>query len=86
VYRIIQELMVNMKKHSHASLVAITFKKSPKHIEITYADNGVGVAKNHIKYSNGLNNAENRINTIKGSFIFESEDKKGFKAKIRFPN
>ncbi|GAA4278040.1 tetratricopeptide repeat-containing sensor histidine kinase [Aquimarina mytili] len=85
IHRIIQELMINMKKHSQASLVAITFrKKGKKTAEISYADNGVGVDKNEIFYSNGLQNAENRINSIGGSFIFDSEKGKGFKAKIFF--
>ena len=78
--------MVNMKKHSHAELVAITFKKTPKGVVITYADTGVGVAAEEIIYSNGLQNTENRIKTIGGSFIFESAKGKGFKAKINFPN
>ncbi len=86
IHRIIQELMVNMKKHSNASLVAVTFKKAHKTIEISYADNGVGVAKNEMIYSSGLQNAENRIKTIGGSFIFDSEEGKGFKARIHFPN
>ncbi len=86
VHRTLQELMVNMKKHSHAELVAITFKKTPKGVVITYADTGVGVAAEEIIYSNGLQNTENRIKTIGGSFIFESAKGKGFKAKINFPN
>lgn len=86
VHRTLQELMVNMKKHSHAELVAITFKKTPKGVVITYADTGVGVAEEEIIYSNGLQNTENRIKTIGGSFIFESAKGKGFKAKINFPN
>ncbi len=86
VYRILQELMINMKKHSEASLVAITFKKEQKTIKITYADNGVGVDKDEIIYSSGLRNAENRIKTIGGSFIFDSEMERGFKATVHFPN
>ena len=86
VYRILQELMINMKKHSEASLVAITFKKEQKNIKITYADNGVGVDKDEIIYSSGLRNAENRIKTIGGSFIFDSEMERGFKATVHFPN
>ncbi|WP_234859375.1 tetratricopeptide repeat-containing sensor histidine kinase [Aquimarina aquimarini] len=86
VHRTLQELMVNMKKHSQAALVAITFKKTPKSILITYADTGVGVSAEEIIYSNGLRNTENRIKTIGGSFIFDSERNKGFKAKIQFPN
>ncbi|MCK8520978.1 hypothetical protein M0D21_05340 [Aquimarina sp. D1M17] len=86
VYRILQELMINMKKHSEANLVAITFKKGQKNIKITYADNGIGVKKDDIIYSNGLRNAENRIKTIGGSFIFDSEIERGFKATLHFPN
>lgn len=86
VHRSLQELMVNMKKHSKAALVAITFRKVSKGIGITYADTGVGVSEEDIIYSNGLRNTENRIKTIGGSFIFDSEKGKGFKAKINFPN
>ncbi|WP_103069455.1 tetratricopeptide repeat-containing sensor histidine kinase [Aquimarina sediminis] len=85
VHRSLQELMVNMKKHSQAAIVAITFKKTPKGIVITYADTGIGVSAEEIIYSNGLRNTENRIKTIGGSFIFDSEKGKGFKAKINFP-
>lgn len=86
VHRSLQELMTNMKKHSQAELVAITFKKIAKSIIITYADTGVGVSSKEIMYSNGLRNTENRIKTIGGSFIFDSEKGKGFKAKIHFPS
>ncbi|AXT60095.1 ATP-binding protein [Aquimarina sp. AD10] len=85
-HRIIQELMVNMKKHSHAALVAVSFRQTPKNVEITYADTGIGVDKNEIIFSSGLRNAENRIKIIGGSFIFDSEKGKGFKANICFPN
>ncbi|WP_226294142.1 tetratricopeptide repeat-containing sensor histidine kinase [Aquimarina algicola] len=86
VHRILQELMINMKKHSHANIVVITFAKNKKNIKITYADNGVGIAKNRKIHNSGLRNAENRIKSIKGTFIFDSDKDKGFKAKIQFPN
>ncbi len=86
LHRTLQELMVNMRKHSNAGLVVIAFKKESKKVVITYADNGVGVKLETIIYSNGLRNTENRIKTIGGTFIFESEIGKGFKAKMDFPN
>ncbi len=86
LHRILQELMINMKKHSNAALVAVTFKKTSKYIKINYADNGVGFSKKNNFYSNGLRNAENRIKTIGGIFIFDSEKGKGFKAEIKFPS
>lgn len=79
VYRILQELMTNMKKHSKASLVALTFGKVKRKIVINYSDNGVGckVVKN-----SGLLNVENRIVSLNGTITFESKLNKGFKVKI----
>jgi len=79
IYKVLQELMVNMKKHSEAEIVALTFKTIRKKIAITYSDDGVGT---NLKKSTGLQNVENRIKSIKGTIIFESEINKGFKSKI----
>jgi signal transduction histidine kinase len=84
VYRILQELLVNMKKHSQSDLVLIGFEEKGKTYEINYSDNGIGSSKS-LKFKNGLQNVENRIKTINGSFTFETESQKGFKAKIVFP-
>ena len=46
---------------------------------ISYTDNGVGGA---IKKSTGLQNVENRIESINGTITFETEPNKGFKTKI----
>ena len=86
VHRVLQELMINMKKHSEAEFVAVSFKRESKKIIINYSDNGVGVSKEDIFYSNGLRNVENRIKTIGGLFIFETDKGSGFKAKIEFPS
>ena len=40
LYRVLQELMVNMKKHSDARLVAIVFDQKPKLLEVQYSDTG----------------------------------------------
>lgn len=85
LYRIIQELLVNMKKHSGANLVVIKFSKSNKYAEIQYTDNGVGFDKNDKKIKNGLQNVETRIKTINGTITFDSKVKKGVKAVLRFP-
>lgn len=78
IYRVLQELMTNMKKHSKASIVVLNFVQSNKLI-INYTDNGVGTDN---KKHNGLQNAENRINSIKGTITFESQIDKGFKSTI----
>lgn len=85
VYRSIQELLVNMKKHSDASLVAITFKKLDSFIIINYTDNGKGADKNKMVLKNGLHNIENRIYSVKGAIEIHSDLGEGFKVQIKFP-
>ncbi|WP_317128862.1 tetratricopeptide repeat-containing sensor histidine kinase [Flavobacterium zhairuonense] len=84
VNRILQELLVNMKKHSKANLVAIKFESDQNSIFINYTDNGIGCDKDKI-IKNGLQNMESRIQAIKGSINFETEPDKGFRTKIVIP-
>lgn len=84
VYRVLQELLVNMKKHSRATLVVIGFETVAGDIEIQYHDNGIG-NNNLLKFKNGLRNAENRMQTINGTITFDSAIEKGFRAKMNFP-
>jgi len=85
VYRTLQELMVNMKKHSGASIAAIKFDKDDKNITIQYTDNGKGFSDEKLIYKNGLQNAETRIFSVGGNITFESEPNKGLKAIIKVP-
>ncbi|CAM1354727.1 ATP-binding protein [Tenacibaculum halocynthiae] len=82
VYRVLQELLVNMKKYSKANLVIVSFLQIKETLQVKYKDNGIGVDTLEIK--NGLQNMETRIKSIGGSIIFESEMQKGFQAKYQF--
>ncbi len=83
LYRVLQELMVNMKKHSNASVVVLRFEHLASKIEVHYSDNGKGVKM--LKSKKGLQNAENRIQAIKGTITFDFETATGFKVKIEIP-
>lgn len=85
VYRVIQELLINMKKHSQCSLAVISFKKVTKKIQIDYNDNGIGILSNKINSGNGLQNVENRIQSIKGTITFDTKSNKGFKTSFIIP-
>ena len=84
--RVLQELLTNMTKHSKASQVVITFKKTDKNINILYVDNGIGIKKPVNFKNNGLQNVENRIKNINGSFKFDLNRKKGLGIIISFPS
>jgi signal transduction histidine kinase len=85
IYRVIQELLVNMKKHSKCSLVVLTFKKTGNKLVIDYTDNGVGATLKQLNSKNGLQNVENRIQAIKGTITFETKSSKGFKVQFIIP-
>lgn len=84
ISRILQELMVNMKKHSHANLVVLKFESDQKSIFINYMDNGVGCENDKIS-KNGLTNMESRILAVKGTIEFDTQHDKGFRARIAMP-
>ncbi|WP_108867531.1 ATP-binding protein [Aquimarina aquimarini] len=86
VYRVLQELMTNMQKHSQASVVKLMFSNTKKNLTIKYSDNGIGIIEKHTKSKNGLRNTEKRIQAIQGTLTFDSEKDKGFKAEMQIPN
>ena len=74
---ILQELMVNMKKHSSANLVVLKFEKNQENIFIKYTDNGIGIQNFEKKSGSGIHNMEIRIATINGVINFEKNPKGG---------
>ena len=85
LYRVLQELFVNMTNHSEASLASISFNIKNKNLQVIYIDNGVGIKNNTLILKNGLQNVENRIKTINGTIIFGNNSQKGFKISFTFP-
>jgi len=84
LHRSLKELLVNMKKHSKATLVGLTFAQDRKQLFLTYNDNGIGCPPDQ-KYGLGLQNMENRIRGCNGSFTFTPTRKKGVQIKISVP-
>lgn len=85
LYRVMQELLFNMKKHSQATLIGFTFKNIDKKIIVNYTDNGKGADLNKIVFKNGLHNIETRIMAIKGEIKIDSAPDKGFKVSFTLP-
>ncbi|RNL88243.1 tetratricopeptide repeat-containing sensor histidine kinase [Sinomicrobium pectinilyticum] len=79
LYKILQELMVNMRKHSEASVVLLQFRRSGKNVLVEYKDNGKGC---DLGKGSGLTNAETRMKLVGGTISFVSEPGEGFRAKI----
>lgn len=84
VIHILQELLVNMRKHSQASEVTLQFTKTEHELHIIYEDNGIGI-KGEVKSNNGLRNTETRIKNLNGQITFETGSEKGLSINFSFP-
>ncbi|HWK03616.1 MAG TPA: ATP-binding protein, partial [Puia sp.] len=78
---ILQELMINMDKHSGAQNVIIRFDREGERLLVQYMDDGVGFPMTH-RFGNGLSNTENRIDVIGGRISFEQNIPTGLKIRI----
>ena len=81
IEHILQELLVNMRKHSQAKKVDLTFENENQHIQINYADDGIGMKK-ATQFKNGLTNTVNRIKSLNGEITFDTETDSGLKIQI----
>ncbi|MEA1947698.1 MAG: PAS domain S-box protein [Thermodesulfobacteriota bacterium] len=83
VYRILQEAMNNIAKHSHADKVNISLKQIDKRIALIVEDNGVGFNLNEIQEKEscernfGLDNIKERTELFGGTLTIMSAPKKG---------
>ncbi|GGD17757.1 hypothetical protein GCM10011343_05610 [Flavobacterium orientale] len=84
LFRVVQELLINTTKHSQATLVIIDITEKNNTLVITFTDNGIGL-KNTQNHKSGLQNAENRIQAIKGTLTFDTSLQKGCKAILMIP-
>jgi two-component system NarL family sensor kinase len=86
MFRVLQELISNVIKHSKANLLTVQLVKLKSHVVLNVSDNGIGFdveckEKNGI----GLLNIASRIDAIKGHLHYESEPGKGTSVTIRTP-
>jgi tetratricopeptide (TPR) repeat protein len=84
IEHILQELMVNMRKHSGASNVVLKMETARGSGVITYSDDGAGLGEG-FEQKNGLRSTGNRIKAIRGRLIFGSDEGKGLQIKISYP-
>jgi len=83
IYRILQEAMNNIAKHSKAGLVQIDLSKKGEQIELTIQDNGRGFDLQSLLYSEdslrglGLSSMKERTEISGGSYNIESAEGAG---------
>jgi signal transduction histidine kinase len=86
LYRMLQEAINNIMKHSHASIVRLTLKPQGQHTILEICDNGIGFNTSHTSEHEGagLKNLKNRANILNASLIINSNQEKGTTISIVF--
>ena len=78
IYRIIQELVNNIIKHSGATEALVQLHREAEKLSITVEDNGKGFApQQNGKTGIGLSNIRSRVSYLNGSLDIRSEEQKG---------
>ena len=86
LFRVLQELLSNVIKHSQANLVNVQLLKLTSHVVLNVSDNGVGFdVETHEKKGIGLLNIAGRIDGIKGHLRYESFPGTGTSVTVRTP-
>ena len=85
IFRILQEAMNNMAKHSRAHTVELGLAKKNDRITLKIQDNGVGFDPENCRKGLGLSSMKERSQLSGGIFILESGPGKGSHMEVRWP-
>jgi signal transduction histidine kinase len=91
IYRIFQEALNNISKHSRADLISFSLRKNSGSIELTIQDNGQGFDVEKISSTEssrkgmGLGNMRERTELSGGSFSIESGKESGTVIRALWP-
>ncbi|PQJ80225.1 ATP-binding protein [Polaribacter porphyrae] len=85
IYRITQELINNIIKHSKASEVSVQLFNSNNTAILIVEDNGVGFSSKEDKKGIGLLNITSRLDMVNGNVNFEPSPKSGTLVTIKIP-
>lgn len=76
IYRIIQELVNNMVKHSKATRALVQFNAGPRQLNITVEDNGIGLPPEKLNAENGIGlfNLQKRLKVLNGTMDIATQN------------
>ena len=85
IYRILQEALANVTKHSSADYVDVTMSFKDKSVELSINDDGIGFDVQQPQDGMGLDSMRERAESLEGDFSIQSEPGQGTKICITIP-
>lgn len=87
VFRIIQEALTNIARHSNACKVLVSIKENNRFTTVKIIDNGIGINERNINSTKtlGLLGMKERAQVFGGDLSIEGEKDKGTKITLKIP-
>lgn len=87
VYRIFQEVMTNVIRHSEATRVDINLRERNDNVELEIKDNGKGISQEEINNpkSFGIMGIRERVHSCNGTFIIKGKRNEGTYINVKIP-
>jgi len=90
IYRIVQEAVTNILKHSSATEATVVVKKQPSTVSISIRDNGRGFdpakpADQLHDFGYGLSGIAERVRILEGTLTIESQPNAGTSLAVEAP-
>ena len=87
VYRIVQEALNNLIKHSRAQSATVTLERDVRSVRLRVADDGVGFNPSAVRTRGGLglNNIKERVNMLGGTLTIQSAPGQGTQLTVELP-
>lgn len=84
LFRIFQEAVTNIMKHSPSSFIGVALLFREDHLEMEISDKGGSIRLEEIQPGSGLRNMEHRARLLKGTFALDATEL-GLCIKIKIP-
>lgn len=85
LFRIVQEALTNILKHSQAGTASVGLAHTKDHLFLSISDNGRGFNPELVFQGNGLNNMRERTGLLHGTMSINSAPGKGSTIEIQIP-
>lgn len=85
LYRVLQESLTNILKHSHADSVIVSVTEIGGVVKLSVADNGMFTGDMELEFGFGLNGMIKRCQSVGGSCSFTLNEPKGLRVEAMIP-
>ncbi|HEY9791164.1 MAG TPA: ATP-binding protein, partial [Candidatus Obscuribacterales bacterium] len=86
IFRIVQECLNNVQKHSQASEVNVEIAHKENQVEVNISDNGQGFKLDETNQGHGIKGIAERVEKLKGQMKLDSSLTRGTKVKVNIPD